>query len=134
MDVAVLAGFMKKVGPRTLAAFGERMLNTQPSLLPKYGGKGMYGHRVHEAVLAAGESETGVTVHRVDGEYDHGVVLAQIRLPIHKDDTPHTLAARVQAAERTFLIETLHRVAEAHTPNRAIEPTVVGGSLHRQRP
>src|SRR5437763_1060469 len=63
VDVAVLAGFMKKVGPRTLATFGERMLNTHPSLLPKYGGKGMYGHRVHEAVLAAGESETGVTVH-----------------------------------------------------------------------
>jgi phosphoribosylglycinamide formyltransferase-1 len=110
VDLVVLAGFMKKVGPRTLAAYSGRVLNTHPALLPKYGGKGMYGRRVYEAVLAAGETETGVTVHQVDAEYDHGLVVAQIAVPIEKDDNVDTLAARVQAVERSFLVETLQQI------------------------
>lgn len=113
-DLVMLAGFMKKIGPQTLAVFGKRMLNTHPALLPKYGGKGMYGRRVHEAVLAAGETETGVTVHRVDGDYDHGAMVAQTTVPIQKDDTPDTLAARVQKAERSLLIEVLQQFATDH--------------------
>jgi len=107
-DLVVLAGFMKKIGPRTLAAFGSRMLNTHPALLPKFGGKGMYGRRVHEAVLAAGETKTGVTIHRVDGDYDHGAVLAQTAVAVEAGDTPDTLAARVQAAERSLLVEVIN--------------------------
>jgi phosphoribosylglycinamide formyltransferase 1 len=110
-DLVVLAGFMKKIGPKTLDAFRDRIFNTHPALLPKYSGKGMYGRYVYEAVLAGGESETGVTIHRVDGEYDHGAVVAQVRVPIQQGDTPDTLAARVQAAERSFLVETLQHFA-----------------------
>lgn len=111
VELVVLAGFLKKVGRRTLDAFRDRIVNTHPALLPKYGGKGMYGRHVYEAVLAAGESETGVSIHLVDGEYDHGDVLAQMTVPIQRGDTPETLAARVQAAERSFLVEALQQFA-----------------------
>ena len=111
VELVVVAGFLKKVGRRTLDAFRDRIVNTHPALLPKYGGKGMYGRHVYEAVLAAGESETGVSIHLVDGEYDHGEVLVQMTVPIQKGDTPDTLAARVRAAERSFLIETLQQFA-----------------------
>ncbi|MGN1247434.1 MAG: formyltransferase family protein, partial [Paludibacteraceae bacterium] len=80
-----------------------RMINTHPSLLPKFGGKGMYGRRVHEAVLAAGEGETGCTVHYVSSAVDGGDTIAQTKVPVCIDDTPDTLAARVQAAERELL-------------------------------
>jgi phosphoribosylglycinamide formyltransferase-1 len=111
VELVVLAGYMKKVGPRTLAAFSGRMLNTHPALLPKYGGKGMYGRRVYDAVLAAGESETGVSIHHVDAEYDHGPVIAQVVVPVMKDDSADTLAIRVQAAERSLLVQTLQSLA-----------------------
>ena len=110
-ELVVLAGYMKKVGPKTLAAFDGRIINTHPALLPKYGGRGMYGRRVHEAVLAAGETETGVTVHKVDGEYDHGPVIAQTVIPIMGNDDPESLSARVQAIERAFLVKTLQGFA-----------------------
>ena len=80
--------------------FAGRALNIHPSLPPNFGGKGMYGHHVHEAVLAAGERESGCTVHVMAGDYDSGPMLAQARVPVHPGDTPDTLAARVQAAER----------------------------------
>jgi phosphoribosylglycinamide formyltransferase 1 len=78
-------------------------------LLPRFGGQGMYGIHVHTAVLEAGESETGATVHLVDGEYDHGSTLAQIKVPVLLGDTPESLAARVLAAEHQLLIETVAR-------------------------
>lgn len=121
VDLVVLAGFLKKIGPCVLAAFGERMLNTHPALLPKFGGEGMYGRHIHEAVLAAGEKETGVTVHRVDGDYDRGAVVAQLKVPVQKGDTVDSLATRVQAAERLFLVETLQQFAVSHTVNSEIE-------------
>ncbi|HHW08726.1 MAG TPA: phosphoribosylglycinamide formyltransferase [Firmicutes bacterium] len=107
----VLSGYMKKLGPKTLAAFHNRILNVHPSLLPKYGGKGMYGRRVHEAVLEAGESVTGVTVHLADDEYDHGNIVAQCQVPVLAGDTPETLAARVQAEERKLFVSVLRDIA-----------------------
>jgi phosphoribosylglycinamide formyltransferase 1 len=112
IELVVLAGFLKKVGRRTLDAFRGRIVNTHPALLPKYGGRGMYGRHVYEAVLAAGESETGVSIHLVDGEYDHGGVIAQMTVPIQRGDTPDTLAARVQTVERSFLVDTLQKAID----------------------
>jgi len=110
-ELVVLAGFMKKVGPRVLAAFEGKIINTHPALLPKFGGQGMYGHRVHEAVLAAGEAQSGVSVHLVTGEYDAGPVIAQLPVPVLPGDTVATLSERVQSAERAFLVHTLQCVA-----------------------
>lgn len=109
-ELVVLAGYMRKLGPKTLAHFQGRIINIHPSLLPKYGGPGMYGAHVHEAVLAAGEKETGVTIHLVDGEYDHGAVISQCRVPVAPDDTVATLSERVLAQEHLFLVETLRKI------------------------
>jgi phosphoribosylglycinamide formyltransferase-1 len=111
VNLIVLAGYMKKLGPRTLARYRGRVLNIHPALLPKFGGQGMYGRRVHEAVLAAGEKETGVTVHIADEEYDRGRILAQKRVPVMPDDDAQTLAARVLEAEHQLYAETLQRIA-----------------------
>jgi phosphoribosylglycinamide formyltransferase-1 len=111
VGLVVCAGYMRKVGPRVLAAYVRRMLNIHPALLPRHGGKGMYGIRVHEAVLAAGERETGVTVHLVDEVYDHGPIVAQARVPVQPGDTPEALQARVLQAEHRLYPETLRRIA-----------------------
>lgn len=110
-DIVFLAGYMKKLGPRTLSQYRGRILNTHPALLPKFGGQGMYGARVHAAVLAAGEPVTGVSVHHVEGEYDTGPVLAQCEVPVLPGDDVETLSARVQTRERQFVVETLDRIA-----------------------
>lgn len=111
-DLIILAGFMKKIGPRVLSAYHNRILNIHPSLLPKFGGKGMYGRAVHTAVLAAGEPVTGVTIHLVNVEYDEGRILTQSEVPVLPGDTVKTLAARVLAREHTFLVETLAAIAD----------------------
>jgi phosphoribosylglycinamide formyltransferase-1 len=98
-DVVVLAGYMKRIGPATLAAFGGRILNIHPALLPRHGGPGMYGIKPHEAALAAGDTESGATVHVIDAEYDRGPILRQDRVPIQPGDTPQTLQQRVLAVE-----------------------------------
>lgn len=110
VELVVLAGYMKKLGSRTLAGYRGRVLNIHPALLPRFGGQGMYGARVHEAVLASGERETGITIHVVDEEYDHGAIVAQCRVPVQEGDTVETLAARVLAREHTFLVETLQQI------------------------
>ena len=110
-DLVCLAGYMKLVGPRTLRAFEGRVLNIHPALLPKYGGRGFYGGAVHEAVLASGDTETGATVHLVDELYDHGPVLARVRVPVLAGDTPETLAARVLEQEHRLFPDTLRRIA-----------------------
>jgi phosphoribosylglycinamide formyltransferase 1 len=110
VDLVVLAGFMKRLGAQTLSAYQGRVINIHPALLPKYGGEGMYGIHVHAAVIAAGDRETGVTIHLVDREYDHGDILAQTRVPVLKDDTAEILAERVLVREHTFLVETLQRI------------------------
>jgi phosphoribosylglycinamide formyltransferase-1 len=115
-DLVLLAGYMKKLGPATLAAFRGRIVNTHPALLPRHGGQGMYGLHVHRAVLAAGDRTTGVSVHLVDADYDTGSVIAQTKVPVEPGDTAETLAARVQARERQFVVETLAKITAASLP------------------
>ena len=106
-DWVMLAGYMKKLGNETLAAFPRRILNTHPALLPKFGGRGFYGRKVHQAVIDAGERESGATVHLVDSGYDTGPAVARVRVPVLPDDTVEDLEQRVQAAERVLVVETL---------------------------
>lgn len=110
VDVIILAGYMKKIGPNTLSHFANRILNIHPALLPKFGGKGMYGMHVHEAVISSDESESGVSIHIVDPEYDTGPVIAQTRVPVEPMDTPKALATRVLQREHTFFAETLQKI------------------------
>jgi phosphoribosylglycinamide formyltransferase-1 len=98
-DLICLCGYMRLLAPAIVRRYKRRILNIHPALLPKYGGPGMYGERVHEAVLASGDTESGCTVHYVDEEYDHGDVLLQRRVPVEPGDTPETLAARVLPLE-----------------------------------
>ncbi len=111
VDLVILAGYMKIVGPEILRRFRGRVLNIHPALLPKFGGKGMYGRFVHEAVLAAGEKESGPTVHLVDEIYDHGRILAQAIIPVLQGDTPDTLADRVLQQEHILYPDTIRRIA-----------------------
>ena len=113
VDVVALLGFLSHFEPRE--RYRACTLNVHPALIPKYSGRGFYGRRVHEAVLAAGESESGATVHFVDDEYDHGPILLQDRVPVRPDDTPDTLADRVQALERRLVPEAL-RLFHARDP------------------
>ncbi|GEA88062.1 phosphoribosylglycinamide formyltransferase [Cellulomonas cellasea] len=103
-ELVVLAGYMKKLGPRVLAEHAGRVVNTHPALLPAYGGTGMYGDRVHAAVLADGATVTGASVHVVTAEYDEGPVLAQRQVPVEPDDDVESLRTRVQAAEKELLV------------------------------
>jgi len=106
-DFIALAGYMKRVPQRVIAAYRNRIINIHPALLPKFGGKGMYGIHVHEAVLAAGEPVTGATVHVVDEDYDHGAVVLQRQVPVYPGDTPEILAARVLEVEHQIYPEAL---------------------------
>ena len=112
VDWVILAGYMKKIGPQLLEEFQGKIFNIHPSLLPKHGGKGMFGIYVHESVLASGDSETGVTIHLVDGEYDQGRILAQERVKVEEGDDAVTLAARVLKLEHQLYSETLQGVVE----------------------
>jgi phosphoribosylglycinamide formyltransferase 1 len=105
--LVVLAGYMKKLGPRTLATFTGRIINTHPALLPAFGGQGMYGRHVHKAVLDSGATVTGATVHHAEAEYDTGEIISQVQIPVTSSDTVDSLAERVQSAERELLIQTL---------------------------
>ena len=102
ISLIILAGFLWLVPGYLIQAYQHRILNIHPALLPKFGGKGMYGHHVHEAVLAAGEKESGITIHLVDEWYDHGSTLFQARCPITPSDTPDTLAKKVQQLEHHY--------------------------------
>jgi phosphoribosylglycinamide formyltransferase-1 len=110
-DVVLLAGYLRKVGPRTLAAFDGKILNVHPSLLPRHGGQGMYGRAVHEAVLASGDRVSGASVHVVTADYDQGPVIGQAQVPVAAGDDVDTLTAKVRVLERALVIETLHRLA-----------------------
>lgn len=103
VGLLVLAGYVKLVPAAVIAEFRGRVVNVHPALLPAFGGKGMYGRRVHEAVLASGARESGVTVHLVDEVYDRGTTLAQERVPVLPEDTPESLAARVLEVEHRLL-------------------------------
>jgi phosphoribosylglycinamide formyltransferase-1 len=106
----ILSGYMKKLGPATLAAFAGRVLNVHPALLPRYGGQGMYGTAIHEAVLAAGDPVTGVTIHVVDEEYDHGPIVAQCEVDVLPGDTVETLRERVLQQEFVLYLDTLQKL------------------------
>jgi len=121
VDVVMLAGYMKKLEPGLLERYRGRILNTHPALLPKFGGHGMYGMRVHEAVLRAGETESGPSVHLVDAEYDTGRVLAQAQVPVEVGDTPETLAARVQQCERGLVVRVLGQIAQGQYALEGLE-------------
>ena len=112
VSLVILAGYMKKLGPRTLAAYAGRIINVHPALLPKFGGRGMYGDNIHRAVLAAGETETGVTIHLVEENYDTGQILAQRIVKVEEGDTVETLAARVLAVEHELFVETIGKILE----------------------
>jgi phosphoribosylglycinamide formyltransferase 1 len=116
IDLVVLAGFLKLVPREVIAAYRGRILNIHPALLPAFGGKGMFGHRVHEAVLASGAHETGATVHLVDEAYDHGATLAQARVPVLPGDTPELLAQRVLELEHRLLPAVVLAAARAGRP------------------
>lgn len=99
IELICLAGFLWKIPDYLIKAFPERIINIHPSLLPKYGGKGMYGNKVHEAVVASGEKESGITIHLVNEEYDKGKILFQAKVPVYEKDTAADLASRVLALE-----------------------------------
>ncbi|MCJ7491545.1 MAG: phosphoribosylglycinamide formyltransferase [Dehalococcoidia bacterium] len=121
VDLVILAGYMKLLGPRTLARYRGRILNIHPALLPKFGGKGLYGKKVHEAVLAAGERVTGVTIHLVDERYDAGPIVAQSEVPVLEGDTVDSLAARVLEREHQLFAETLQKIAVGEIDLDAID-------------
>ncbi len=132
VDLLVLAGYLKLVPSAVVASFRGRIINTHPSLLPAFGGKGMYGHRVHEAVLASGVPETGVTIHLVDEAYDRGAVLAQSRVSVLKDDTPERLAARVLEAEHRLLPAAVLAAAAAGRPVVLEQSRVASRESHEE--
>jgi phosphoribosylglycinamide formyltransferase 1 len=116
VDLVVLAGYVKLVPAAAVARYRDRIINIHPALLPDFGGKGMYGKRVHEAVLASGARESGATVHLVDEVYDRGAVLAQARVPVLSGDTPERLAARVLEVEHRLLPSVVLAAAAAGRP------------------
>jgi phosphoribosylglycinamide formyltransferase-1 len=130
VELVVLAGFLSILPPEFTQAWAGRAINIHPSLLPRYGGSGLYGDRVHAAVLAAGETMTGATIHLVTDAVDGGPVLAQQRVPVEPGDTPERLRLRVQAAERVALYGVIARFAEGDWPLPYREPS--GGSRERR--
>jgi len=109
-ELIILAGYMKKIGEIILNTFRGKIINIHPALLPKYGGKGMYGLNVHEAVLKAEEKETGVTIHIIDEDYDSGPIVAQTSLSIMESDNVESLSKRVLEREHSFLVETIGKI------------------------
>lgn len=110
IDFIVLAGFLARVPDVILQAYPQRIVNIHPSLLPKFGGKGMYGDRVHQAVLEAGEQESGITIQYINEHYDEGDIIAQYRCPVLPGDTPEELAQRVHALEYEYYPQVVERL------------------------
>ncbi len=113
IDLIVLAGFLWLLPPGLVEAYRGRILNIHPSLLPKYGGRGMYGERVHRAVIDAGEPESGITIHHVNEIYDTGDIIEQHRLEVFPDDSPETLAARIHDLEHRYFPPAVERCVAA---------------------
>jgi len=122
VDLVVLAGYLQLVPSGVIARFRGRIINVHPALLPSFGGKGMYGRRVHEAVLASGARESGATVHLVDEVYDRGAILGQARVPVLPGDDPERLAARVLEVEHRLLPAAVLAAAAAGRPVPIHEP------------
>ena len=113
-DIVVLSGYMKKIGPVTLKNFEGKILNIHPSLLPKHGGKGLYGDRVHESVLRSGDAETGATVHIINEEYDEGPIVAQHFVSVDGGETVATLKTKVQAIEGPLYVAVIKSLADQY--------------------
>lgn len=107
IDWVILAGFLLKIPAELIRAFPERMINIHPALLPNYGGKGMYGHHVHEAVKAAGDTQTGITIHLVNEHYDEGKIIFQAATPLTPEDTPESIAQKVHTLEHRYFAEVI---------------------------
>ncbi|MAJ91429.1 MAG: phosphoribosylglycinamide formyltransferase [Legionellales bacterium] len=112
VDIVLLAGFMKKVGPVVLEKFEGRILNVHPSLLPKHGGKGLYGMNVHREVISAGDKESGATIHLVNNEYDEGAILAQKSVIVGSKETAESLASKVLEIEHRLYVDTVKKIIE----------------------
>jgi phosphoribosylglycinamide formyltransferase-1 len=110
IDFIVLAGFLWKIPSALIKAYPKKIINIHPALLPNYGGKGMYGQIVHEAVIANHEKESGITIHYVDEQYDHGDIIFQARCPVLANDTAETLASRVHQLEHKHYPEIIERI------------------------
>jgi phosphoribosylglycinamide formyltransferase-1 len=111
-DLVFLAGYMKKIGKKTLQKYKGKILNTHPALLPKFGGQGMYGMNVHKAVIEGHEKESGISVHLVDENYDTGQIIAQTKVQVLPNDTPESLCDRLMQRERQFIIEALDDISK----------------------
>ncbi len=109
--LVVLSGYMRKLGPRTLERFKGRILNIHPALLPRHGGQGLYGRRVHEAVHASGDPVSGASIHLVDADYDTGPVIARAEVPVRPGDSVDDIEARVRAVEPLLMVDTLEKIA-----------------------
>ncbi len=109
-DLIVLAGFLLRIPDDMIAAYPRRIVNIHPSLLPKYGGKGMYGDKVHRAVVAAGEKESGITIHYIDGHFDEGITVFQAKCPVLPGDTPEEVARKVHALEYEHYPRVIERI------------------------
>lgn len=112
IDFIVLAGFLWKIPTTLIKAYPQKMINIHPALLPKFGGKGMYGHFVHEAVIAAGEKESGITVHFVDEQYDHGKTIFQATCKIADNETPESLAQKIHLLEHAHFAKVIEDAAQ----------------------
>jgi phosphoribosylglycinamide formyltransferase 1 len=132
IDLVALLGFLSPFEPRE--RFAGRVINVHPALIPAFSGQGFYGHRVHEAVLEAGVKMTGATVHFADDQYDHGPIILQEAVPVRDDDTPATLAARVQAAERRLVPEAIRLVAEGRIAVEGRRVMIKGGGRNSNLP
>lgn len=111
VELVILSGYLRRLGPRTLARYRNRILNIHPGPLPQFGGEGMYGRRVHEAVIAASAAESGIVIHAVDEVYDNGPVIARMAVPVLPGETVESLEARITAMEPAFFVETLKKIA-----------------------
>lgn len=112
VNIVALAGYMKKLGPKVLKDYKSRILNIHPALLPKHGGRGMYGINVHKSVITSGDKESGATVHLVNENYDEGGILSQVIVRVSEDETPQTLAQKVLVEEHRLYPITLEKISK----------------------
>jgi phosphoribosylglycinamide formyltransferase-1 len=114
IQLIVLAGFLKKIPKKLIQQFPEQIVNIHPSLLPKFGGKGMYGDHVHNAVIESQEKESGITIHLVNEEYDKGKILSQFSVPVAQNETVETLREKIRELEHTYLPQVIHTLLLSH--------------------
>lgn len=123
IDFIILAGFLWKIPSVLVDAYPRRIINIHPALLPRYGGKGMYGSAVHEAVIRSGDRQSGITIHYVDDQYDHGATILQVRCPVEEHDTPETLAAKIHQLEYEYYPKVIEEIC--------LEPGLHGSEDYR---